>query len=182
MNSPDQFSLDEMLKDLGTLVSMESPSRDIARVTAHAEALSAMMQRMLGTAPALVDSPVGPHVHWRGSGEPKVLILGHHDTVHPVGTLSDIPFSVDSGIARGPGVFDMKAGIVQALHAVASLEDSSHIEILLTADEEIGSKESRALLEERALACGSVLVLEPSADGGALKIGRKGTGTIIVHL
>ena len=171
-----------MLKDLGTLVSMESPSRDIARVTAHAEALSAMMQRMLGTAPTLVDSPVGPHVHWQGGGEPKVLILGHHDTVHPVGTLVDIPFSVEGGIARGPGVFDMKAGIVQALHAVASLEDSSHIEILLTADEEIGSKESRALLEERALACGAVLVLEPSADGGALKIGRKGTGTIIVHL
>ena len=102
MNTPDQFSLDEMLKDLGTLVSMESPSRDIARVTAHAEALSAMMLRMLGSAPTLVESPVGPHVHWRGSGEPKVLILGHHDTVHPVGTLSDIPFSVDSGIARGP--------------------------------------------------------------------------------
>jgi glutamate carboxypeptidase len=121
-------------------------------------------------------------VYWQGGGEPKVLILGHHDTVHPVGTLADIPFSVESGIARGPGVFDMKAGIVQALHAVAALDDSSHIEILLTADEEIGSKESRALLEERALACGAVLVLEPSADGGALKIGRKGTGTIIVHL
>jgi glutamate carboxypeptidase len=182
MISPDQFSLDEMLNDLGALVSMESPSRDVPRVTAHAEALSAMMLRMLGSAPTLVESPVGPHVHWRGSGEPKVLILGHHDTVHPVGTLSDIPFSVDSDIARGPGVFDMKAGIVQALHAVAALEDSSHIEILLTADEEIGSKESRALLEERALACGAVLVLEPSADGGALKIGRKGTGTIIVQL
>lgn len=76
----------------------------------------------------------------------------------------------------------MKAGIVQALYAVASLPDSSHIEILLSSDEEIGSKESRALIEERALACGSVLVLEPSADGGALKIGRKGTGTIAVHL
>jgi glutamate carboxypeptidase len=76
----------------------------------------------------------------------------------------------------------MKAGIVQALHAVASLPDSSHIEILLSSDEEIGSKESRALIEERALACGSVLVLEPSADGGALKTGRKGTGTIAVHL
>jgi glutamate carboxypeptidase len=76
----------------------------------------------------------------------------------------------------------MKAGIVQALYAVASLPDSSHIEILLSSDEEIGSKESRALIEERALACGAVLVLEPSADGGALKIGRKGTGTIAVHL
>jgi glutamate carboxypeptidase len=71
----------------------------------------------------------------------------------------------------------MKAGIVQALHAVAALADTSHIEILLSADEEIGSRASRALIEERARACGAVLVLEPSADGGALKIGRKGTGT-----
>lgn len=171
-----------MLADLEALVSMESPSRDIERVTAHAQALSEMMERLLGSAPALIDSPVGPHVHWKGKGEPKVLILGHHDTVHPVGTLAAIPFSTEGGIARGPGVFDMKAGIVQALHAVASLLDSSHIEILFSSDEEIGSKESRALIEERALACGAVLVLEPSADGGALKIGRKGTGTITVHL
>ena len=171
-----------MLSDLGTLVSLESPSRDIERVTAHALVLSEMMVRLLGSAPTLVDSPVGPHVHWKGGADPKVLILGHHDTVHPVGTLAAIPFTTEGGIARGPGVFDMKAGIVQALYAVASLENSSHIEILLTADEEIGSKESRALLEERALACGAVLVLEPSADGGALKIGRKGTGTITVHL
>ena len=76
----------------------------------------------------------------------------------------------------------MKAGIVQAIHAAAALADRSHIEILLTADEEIGSHASRALLEERALACGSVLVLEPSADGGALKIGRKGTGTITLTI
>lgn len=182
MKLPSQFSIDEMLSDLGTLVSMESPSRDIERVTAHALVLSEMMVRLLGSAPTLVDSPVGPHVHWKGGADPKVLILGHHDTVHPVGTLAAIPFTTEGGIARGPGVFDMKAGIVQALYAVASLENSSHIEILLTADEEIGSKESRALLEERALACGAVLVLEPSADGGALKIGRKGTGTITVHL
>ena len=182
MNSISQFTLNEMLADLGTLVSLESPSRDVERVTAHAHALSDMMVRLLGTAPVLIDSPVGPHVYWKGGDDPKVLILGHHDTVHPVGTLAAMPFSSEGGIARGPGVFDMKAGIVQALYAVASLDDASHIEILLTADEEIGSKESRALLEERALACGAVLVLEPSADGGALKIGRKGTGTITVHL
>jgi glutamate carboxypeptidase len=94
-----------------------------------------------------------------------------------VGTLARLPFTTDGGIGRGPGVFDMKAGIVQALHAVAALADTSHIEILLSADEEIGSRASRALIEERARACGAVLVLEPSADGGALKIGRKGTGT-----
>jgi glutamate carboxypeptidase len=80
-------------------------------------------------------------------------------------------------------VFDMKAGIVQAIHAVASLADREGVEILITADEEVGSGTSRDLIEDRALACGNVLVCEPSADGGALKTARKGTGTfdIVVH-
>jgi glutamate carboxypeptidase len=182
MSSSDMYSREAMLADLDVLVSCESPSRDIERLLAHAQLLSALMERMLGSAPTLIDSPVGPHIHWRGGNDPKVLILGHHDTVHPAGTLARLPFAVSNGKATGPGVFDMKAGIVQAIYAVASLEDSSHVEILLSADEEIGSHASRALIEERAIACGSVLVLEPSADGGALKIGRKGTGTITLSI
>ncbi len=182
MSSSDTYSLDAMLADLDALVSSESPSRDMERLQAHAQLLSALMERMLGSAPTLIDSPVGPHIHWRGGNDPKVLILGHHDTVHPAGTLARLPFAVRDGKATGPGVFDMKAGIVQAIYAVASLKDSSHVEILLSADEEIGSHASRALIEERAIACGAVLVLEPSADGGALKIGRKGTGTITLSI
>jgi len=119
-------------------------------------------------------------VHWTGGGDPKVLILGHHDTVFPAGTLDQRPFNVENGRATGPGVFDMKAGIVQAIHAVASMNDRSGVEILLSCDEEVGSTTSRLLLEERAIACGTVLVLEPSGDGGALKTGRKGTGTFEV--
>ena len=182
MSSSDTFSLEAMLADLDTLVSCESPSRDIERLQAHALLLSGLMERLLGSAPTLIESPVGPHVHWRGGNDPKVLILGHHDTVHPAGTLARLPFALSGGKATGPGVFDMKAGIVQAIYAVASLADSSHVEILLSADEEIGSHASRALIEERAIACGAVLVLEPSADGGALKIGRKGTGTITLSI
>ena len=77
----------------------------------------------------------------------------------------------------------MKGGIVLAVHAVAALDDRSGIELLVTADEEVGSRASRALIEERARACGAVLVLEPAADGGAIKIGRKGTGDfeVVVH-
>ncbi len=182
MSSSDTFRLDAMLADLEALVSCESPSRDIERLQAHAQLLSELIERMLGSAPTLIDSPVGPHIHWRGGNDPKVLILGHHDTVHPAGTLSRLPFAVRDGKATGPGVFDMKAGIIQAVYAVASLEDSSHVEILLSADEEIGSHASRSFIEERAIACGAVLVLEPSADGGALKIGRKGTGTITLSI
>ena len=182
MTLPSAFDLDSMVDDLGQLVSTETPSRDIDRLTVHARLISGMMVRLLGSAPELIDSPDGPHVHWRGGGEPRVLILGHHDTVHPAGTLAARPFTMADGIARGPGVFDMKAGIVQAIHGVAALGDRSHVEILLSADEEIGSHSSRALIEERAVACGAVLVLEPSADGGALKTGRKGTGTFEVRI
>jgi glutamate carboxypeptidase len=182
MTSRDHFELDAMVADLGVLVECESPSRDIDRLSQHAQLVSDLMMRLLGSAPELIDSPVGPHIHWKGGAEPRVLILGHHDTVHPVGTLARLPFAVRDNMAFGPGVFDMKAGIVQAIYAVASMEDHSHVEILLTADEEIGSHASRALLEERAQACGAALVLEPSADGGALKIGRKGTGTITLTI
>jgi glutamate carboxypeptidase len=182
MGKLSSFNLEAMIDDVSTLVTSESPSRDIERLNAQAQLLSEMMTRLLGRAPVLIDSPVGPHVHWSGGGEPKVLILGHHDTVHPVGTLQRLPFSYADDVLRGPGVFDMKAGIVQALHGVAALEDSSHIEILLTADEEIGSRASKDLLIERARACGAVLVLEPSADGGALKVGRKGTGTFFLTI
>jgi glutamate carboxypeptidase len=177
------ISLDAMLDDLRTLVEIESPSRDRAALQASAEALAAMIERLLGRPATLIDSPVGPHVHWSGGGPPKVLLLGHHDTVFPIGALAARPFTVADGRVTGPGVFDMLGGIVQALHGLATLEDLSGVELLFSADEEVGSVDSRALIEERARACGAVLVLEPSADGGALKTGRKGCGTfeVIVH-
>jgi glutamate carboxypeptidase len=177
------IDLQELLADLEVLVNTESPSLDLARLAESARVLSAVMTARLGSAPQVIDSPAGPHVHWVGGGTPKVLIVGHHDTVFPAGTVSARPFAVVDGMATGPGVFDMKAGIVQAVHAVASLVDRSGVEILITADEEVGSDASRELIERRAIACGNVLVCEPSADGGALKIARKGTGTfeLVVH-
>ena len=175
--------LDVLLDDLRTLVEVESPSLDLPAVEQSAATLAALLEERLGSAPELVPSPAGPHVHWRGEGEPRVLILGHHDTVHPRGALAARPFSVIEGRVTGPGVFDMKGGIVLAIHAVAALGDRSGIELLFTADEEVGSKASRDLIEERARACGAVLVLEAAAEGGAIKIGRKGTGDfdVIVH-
>jgi glutamate carboxypeptidase len=172
--------LDVLLADLRRLVEVESPSLDVEAVTASAENLAGLIEERTGRAAVLVDGPAGPHVHWSGGGEPRVLILGHHDTVFPIGALADRPFAVVDGKVTGPGVFDMKAGIVQALHAIAELDDPVGVEMLFTADEEVGSTTSRALLEERARACGNVLVLEPSADGGAVKTGRKGTGVFEV--
>ena len=171
------FDAKAMLKDLESLVSTESPSRDVEALEKSAAVLDQILEHRLGHTSTIVSSPAGPHVWWQGGGKPRVLIVGHHDTVFPLGTLAERPFQIKGTTATGPGIFDMKAGIVQAIHAVASLEDHSGIEILITADEEVGSGTSRQMIEQRAQLCGAVLVLEPSADGGALKTARKGTGT-----
>jgi glutamate carboxypeptidase len=177
------IDLEAMLADLELLVNTESPSNELAMLDRSAAVLCDIIERRLGSKALAVAGPQGPHVHWSGGGDPSVLVVGHHDTVFPAGTVAQRPFSVVDGRATGPGVFDMKAGIVQAIHAIASLDDASGVELLITADEEIGSHSSRHLIVERALACGTVLVCEPSADGGALKIARKGTGTfeLVVH-
>ncbi|MGA0814260.1 MAG: M20 family metallopeptidase [Ilumatobacteraceae bacterium] len=171
---------DAMITDLETFVNVESPSLERECLERSAHFLADLMTRVLGTPPTLIESDRGPHVHWKGSNDTKVLIVGHHDTVFPLGTVARRPFTRDGNIGRGPGIFDMKAGIVQAIYGVAAVKEWYHTEILITADEEVGSHASRALLEERAKSAGAVLVLEPSADGGALKIARKGTGTFNV--
>ena len=176
------FRLDAMIADLKELVNQESPSKSVRELSLCAATLAATFERVTGKPAEIIDSvdPArGPHVHWRGGSEPKVLILGHYDTVFPKGTIDVRPFRFDNGVATGPGVFDMKAAIIQAVYAISVLDETvkSGVEVLFTSDEEIGSASSKALLIERAHAAGNVLVLEPSADGGALKTARKGTGT-----
>jgi glutamate carboxypeptidase len=180
VDTETEAAVAEMVDDVALLVGTESPSLDVEALTRSAGVLGDLLERRLGRPPTFVDGPAGPHVQWSAGGDPKVLLLGHHDTVFPLGTLAGRPFTCAAGRMTGPGVFDMKTGIVQAIHAVAALDDRSGVEILLTSDEEVGSTTSRALVEARAVACGAVLVLEPSADGGALKTGRKGTGTFEV--
>ncbi|MGW1375029.1 M20 family metallopeptidase [Streptomyces sp. NPDC002446] len=182
MHQAVDVSVDAMIEDLRTLVEVESPSRDLDALTASAKAVAAVIESRLGGRATLVESAAGPHVRWSGGGDPQVLILGHHDTVFPLGTLERRPFKVADGKVTGPGVFDMLGGLVQAVHGLAALEDRSGVEILVTADEEVGSRSSRALIEERALACGAVLVFEGAADGGGLKTGRKGCGTFQVSV
>ena len=173
---------DAMVADLERFVNIESPSLEHECLARSAQFLADLMTRVLGSPPVLVASDRGPHVHWKGSDVTKVLIVGHHDTVFPLGTVARRPFTREGNIGRGPGIFDMKAGIIQAIYGVAAVKEWRQVEILITADEEVGSHASRALLEERARATGAVLVLEPSADGGALKIARKGTGTFNVTI
>jgi glutamate carboxypeptidase len=115
-------------------------------------------------------------LRWRfGAAPTKVVLIGHLDTVWPLGTLAELPFDVRDGIARGPGSFDMKSGLVMALHALAALDDRDGVTLLVNSDEEIGSLTSRALVEDTARGARAALVLEPSVDG-ALKTARKGVG------
>src|SRR5947208_13461611 len=116
----------------------------------------------------------------RPSGQ--LLVLGHYDTVYSSGTLAKMPFRVRGGKAYGPGIFDMKAGIVQALFALQALQRTrvrakKQIVFLWTSDEEIGSESSRKLVEAEARCSDAVFVLEPSfGPRGLVKTARKGVG------
>jgi glutamate carboxypeptidase len=174
----------QMLDELGALVSVESPSADTAACAACASAVGELGRSVLGVAPEVVTAEDGhTHLLWRfGGGPTRVVLVGHFDTVWPLGTLQRKPFAVHDGRATGPGVFDMKAGVVQGFHALTTLDSLDGVAVLYTSDEEIGSDSSRALIEETARGATAALVLEPSA-GGALKVARKGVSVyrLVVH-
>lgn len=175
--------LDLLLADLRELVEVESPSSDPTAVAASAEAVARVGERLLGTEPERIVLDGVVHLRWRlGPGPTRVLVLGHHDTVWPLGTLAVHPFGVVDGAVRGPGCFDMKAGLVMAFHAVATLPEREGVTILVTGDEEVGSPTSRALIESEAAGAVATLVLEASADDGALKTARKGTSLYEVEV
>ncbi|GLW49421.1 glutamate carboxypeptidase [Streptomyces sp. NBRC 14336] len=178
----DPATVDAMLANLEELVTCESFSADYTAVARSAQVVAAQGSRLLGSRPRLLDIGGVTHVQWT-FGTPRVLLLGHHDTVWPIGSLTTHPWSVEGGVARGPGVFDMKAGLVQMFHALASLPSLDGLCVLVTGDEETGSDTSRALIEDIARTCSATLVLEPSAPGGALKTSRKGVSLydITVH-
>lgn len=169
--------LDLLLGDLQALVECESPSSDQAAVARSAEVVARVGSQRLGVAPELVVLDGCTHLRWRLGGRPqadRVLVLAHHDTVWPTGTLARIPFAVDRGVLRGPGCFDMLAGLAMAFHAIGDLPDADGVTLLVTGDEELGSPSSRALVESEARGARAALVLEGSADGGVLKTARKG--------
>ncbi len=171
--SAGTMNLDAMLADLEELVLCESFSADHQAVAASAATVAAQGTHHLGAAPEILVIGGVTHLRWT-FGEPRVLLVGHHDTVWPMGSLATHPWSVVNGIARGPGVFDMKTGLVQMFHALRSLPTLDGIRVLITGDEELGSPTSRELVEESAKGCVAAFVLEASADGGALKTARKG--------
>ncbi|URN05039.1 M20/M25/M40 family metallo-hydrolase [Actinomadura madurae] len=162
----------DLLADARALIECESPSTDPAAVARSAEVVARVGTARLGVTPERIVLDGCTHLRWRlGAGPSRVLLLGHHDTVWPLGTLAGHPCTVEDGILRGPGCFDMKAGLAMAFRAAAGLDG---VTLLVTGDEEIGSPSSRALIEREARATTAALVFEASADGGALKTERKG--------
>lgn len=168
-------ALPEMLADVADLVNCESPSADFAALARSAEAVAAVGQRLTRQSPEIIETGGPTHLRWTfGDSPSRVLLVGHHDTVWPIGSLASHPWSEADGIVRGPGCLDMKAGLVQMFHALGVLDNLDGVTILVTGDEETGSATSGPLIEAEARACAAALVLEMAADDGALKTGRKG--------
>jgi len=171
--------LSGMLDLVADLVGIESPSSNREATAACAAAVLDAGKDLLGEPGEAVVVDGTTHVRWRfgsaGNQPGGVLLIGHLDTVWPMGTLARWPFTVSQqdDRATGPGSFDMKAGLVQMLYALRSLDSLDGITVLITADEEIGSITSRQLIEQEAAGKDAALVLEPGV-GEALKTARKG--------
>lgn len=127
-------------------------------------------------------APDGAHIAASlGHGPGHVLVLGHFDTVWPVGRLAVAPFTVAGDLATGPGVFDMKGGLVALLYALRLLRGRTlprPVRIVLTADEEIGSPDGARVVLAHADGAVAVYALEPPLPGGALKVGRRGVARV----
>ena len=161
------------IEDLKKLVEFESPSEDLAACRGVVELAIQIANENLEPAAQLIEENSRP-IFWWGSKNPEVVLLAHLDTVWPKG--SYLPtWNVAGDIAKGPGIFDMKAGFLQAIYAVKEIPSAaSKVAIIATTDEEVGSQNSRTLIERVSKSASAVLVLEASLNG-KVKTGRKGT-------
>jgi glutamate carboxypeptidase len=175
-----------MIDALRRLVEIESPSDDRAALDRFAAALVELFSEFGQI--ATHETPRGRHLSLSVDGDmPHAVVLCHYDTVWPLGTLDRIPFSVNDGIARGPGCFDMKSGMVLLYFALQALRDQGvrprrSLRVLFTCDEEVGSPTSRELIENTARSARVAYVLESPLPGGTLKTARKGTGDYVVRI
>jgi glutamate carboxypeptidase len=162
-----------LLELLRELVEIESPTSSPG-VAAVASRVGEELER-LGGQVALLD---GGHLRVELPGEgPPLLLCGHADTVWPVGTLAELPFRVEGDTAYGPGAYDMKAGLVVLLEAIRLAGDTRRaLRVFLTADEEMGSRAGRPLLEQATQGVAAAFVVEPPGASGNLKTARKGLG------
>jgi glutamate carboxypeptidase len=175
---------------IAELAACESPSTDPEALERCAVIWAARVAEAGAAVSRLPAVTTADHIlaEWPGNG-PPVLLIGHFDTVWPVGQIARMPVREADGRLYGPGVFDMKAGLAIGLLAVRALIEAGaaggrpRVRFLATSDEEVGSHTSRAAIESLARESSAVLVLEPALTGGALKTARKGVGEfqLITH-
>ena len=170
-----------MLRDF---VSIESPSDDAGAVGAFAERVG----REISATGLAVELRPGrgsrPVLRARSGGERPVMLLGHLDTVWPLGTLAARPVAIDGDVLRGPGCYDMKAGLVVALFALRRLAEEGRVPpvtVFFTPLEEVDCEPYRGLMEAEMRACRAVLDFEPAWPGGAVKTERKGSGSFVLR-
>ncbi len=179
--------LPEMISTLRRFVVSESPSLEKAAADRCCSVIAGEWKKRGVRVERLAKKERGDLLRitwWPQKSRPQgqLLVLGHYDTVYASGALAKMPFRVQGGKAYGPGTFDMKAGIVQALFALEALQESGQalrkrVVFLWTSDEEIGSEASRKLIESEARRSDAVFVLEPAfGRRGLLKTERKGVG------
>lgn len=180
-----------MLDELRALVEIESPSNDRAGVNRAATWVEHNARGLGARCRRHAQSEFGDHLELRfgsPSQRPPILLIGHLDTVWPLGTLASMPFKIDQGRAWGPGTLDMKGGVVMALTALRLLghpdsESDREVILWLVADEEVGSTSSRPVTEALARESCAALVLEPGQGlYGAAKTWRKGVGAYTVRV
>ena len=186
----------EMLGTLRQMVECESPSLNKAAVDRSTAFVAGQLEPLGARLTRHSSADFGDHLQADfdfpdGGRRParRLLVLGHTDTVWELGTLRRMPFRVRGGRAYGPGILDMKSGITGALFALAALRHlrvpmRKRVTLLLTSDEEVGSRSSRPIIEKLARRCDAALVVEPgSGPRGALKTARKGVGEyrLVVH-
>jgi glutamate carboxypeptidase len=180
----------EMVDHLRQLVTRESPTHDKSSCDLLCSYLAEQFRVLGGRVKVLRDTNAGNHlqVDFAGArGTKPVLLLGHYDTVYDLGTLKTMPWRDIDGKLCGPGVFDMKGGIVQIMFALRALREVKSglprpVTVWLVSDEETGSDSSRAITEKLASQCAAALVCEPSGPGGALKTARKGVGGFVIRV
>ena len=161
------------LIDIQRLVECESPTEDLASCNQVVDLAIEISNKLLKT-PATKINENGRPVFWWGAKDPKIVLLCHLDTVWPKGSFQPT-WKIEADMATGPGVFDMKAGFIQALYAVSQVSGAQeNVALVATTDEETGSATSKELIEKLAKSAQAVLVFEASLDG-KVKTGRKGT-------
>ena len=184
---------DRLLAFTRALVERESPSGDEAG-SREVASLIIDQAKTIAAVNSVDRIPVpgfGEHVRINacadGNREPPIVLLGHTDTVHPRGSINERPWRTEENRVYGPGIFDMKADCALALELLRAFEANAMrparpITLLFMCDEESGSVHGRAVVEDEARRAHTVLVLEPSAAGGRVKTGRKGTGMFTVEV